>query len=419
MSAQQLLILFIALRLGQHLVERYLAFLNRSYYEDKQRRTEACTALNISNDDITKTLGYSQDKYKFSSVSSWVSTIVTLIFIAVGGLGLIETSAKALTTMIGGGEIITGLAFFGILSLVSGLFSLPFDFYHTFSLEERHGFNRQTVKGFFTDRLKGILIGSILGAGLLSALLWIMSSTGGYWWAIAWFVVFGFSLLTVWLYPTVLAPLFNKFSALEEGDLKDKIFSLAKKVDFEADGISIMDASTRSAHGNAYFTGVFGKKKIVLFDTLVKSMSVDEIVAVLAHELGHFKLNHVRWMLVRSFVMTGVMFFLISLCLPIESMYRAFHLDGISDYGALTMFSLWFGPVGFLMQPISNFMSRQNEFAADAFALENVESKKLLGDALLKLRENSNVMPISHKAFSAVYHSHPPLLERLKAMGYI
>ena len=140
---------------------------------------------------------------------------------------------------------------------------------------------------------------------------------------------------------------------------------------------------------------------------------------VFFHELGHFKLNHVRWMLVRSFMMTGMMFFLISLCLPVESLYTAFHLSGISDYGALTMFSLWFGPVGFLMQPISNYMSRRNEFAADAFALEHVDSKKLLGDALLKLRENSNVMPISHSAFSAVYHSHPPLLERLKAMSYI
>ncbi|SMF72510.1 STE24 endopeptidase [Pseudobacteriovorax antillogorgiicola] len=419
MSPQNLLILFVGLRLFQHLCERYLAHLNRSFYEDPKRREEACQALNIAADDMEKTLQYSRDKNRFGAINSWVSTIITLAFLVLGGLGWVEGMAQSLSDSLGMGSIVTGLAFFGIITLLSSLLSIPFELYHTFVLEAKHGFNRQSMKGFWLDRVKGLVVGSILGGALLAVLLWIMASMGNQWWIVAWLVVFGFSLLTVWLYPTVLAPLFNKFSPLDEGELKDKIFTLAKKVEFEADGISIMDASTRSSHGNAYFTGVFGKKKIVLFDTLVKSMSTDEIVAVLAHELGHFKLHHIRWSLIRSFFMTGFMFFLISLALPVESLYQAFHLDGISDYGALTMFSLWFGPIGFLIQPLSNFMSRRNEFAADAFALNNVADKKLLGDALLKLRENSHVMPISHRAFSTVYHSHPPLLERLKAMGYI
>jgi STE24 endopeptidase len=250
-------------------------------------------------------------------------------------------------------------------------------------------------------------------------LLFVMGRTGTHWWIPAWLLLFGFSLLTAWLYPTLLAPLFNKFHPLEEGSLREAIYELAGKVKFNADGISIMDASKRSSHGNAYFTGVFGKKKIVLFDTLVKSMSPSEVVAVLAHELGHFKLHHVRWSLIRSFFVTGLMFYGLSLCLPLVSFYQAFGLPAVSDYGALVVFSLWFGPINFILQPLLSQISRRNEFQADAFALQNIEDQRKLGDALLKLRENSQMMPLSHPWYSGVYHSHPPLLERLSAMGYI
>jgi STE24 endopeptidase len=234
----------------------------------------------------------------------------------------------------------------------------------------------------------------------------------------AWLLLFSFSLFAVWIYPTVLAPLFNKFTPLDNGELKVKIEDLAKRVAFQADGVSIMDASKRSSHGNAYFTGVFGKKKIVLFDTLVKAMNVDEITAVLAHELGHFKLNHIRIGLIRSFFSTGLMFYGMSLMMPYEKLYTSLGLNGTSSYGALIVFSLWFGLVSFLFQPFSSYLSRKNEFAADAFALQHIPKRNLLGDALLKLREKSNLMPISHPLFSRFYHSHPPLIERLSAMNY-
>lgn len=414
MTPFSLLLLFVSIRFLQHLAERYLAFLNRKSYEDPVAYKNASSILNINEADMKKTLTYSLDKYRYGKIQSWVSITVTLGFIAFGGLGLIENFARTFDY----GEIFTGLIFFASLSVLSSLISIPFELYHTFVLEEKHGFNRQTIKGYLSDKMKGLIIGSILGGLILGLILWIITSFES-WWILAWLVVFAFSLLTVWLYPTFLAPLFNKFEPLSEGALKEKINALAEKVKFEADGISIMDASTRSSHGNAYFTGVFGKKKIVLFDTLVKAMNVDEIVAVLAHELGHFKLNHVRWSLIRSFFITGLMFFLMSLCQPIEALYQAFGMEPSTSYGALLVFSLWFGPVSFLLQPFTNLISRKNEFAADAFALDHIQDKKLLGDALLKLRENSNVMPISHPAFSTVYHSHPPLLERLRAMGYI
>ncbi|MFW7380222.1 MAG: M48 family metallopeptidase [Oligoflexus sp.] len=415
MNTTAILATFIGARLIQHVLERYLARLNKSHYEQAERLQEAARVLKIDSKDLEKTLNYSRDKYAFGNWSGWIQLIISLLFIALGGLGWVESLSKN----IGDGPIVTGLAFFAILGLLSSLVGLPFEWYYTFHLEEKHGFNRQTKKGFWIDRLKGLALTVVLGGLLLSALFWVMDRTGSTWWVYAWALIFGFSLLTVWLYPTFLAPLFNKFTPVEEGELRDQIYELAKRVDFQADGISIMDASRRSAHGNAYFTGVFGKKKIVLFDTLVKSMSTTEITAVLAHELGHFKLHHIRWGLIRSFFSTGIIFFLIALLMPYDALYHAFHLSGSSYYGALTVFSLWFGVIGFFLQPISSLLSRRNEFAADAFALQHIDDKRRLGDALLKLRETSHVMPISHPLFSAVYHSHPPLLERLRAMRYI
>jgi STE24 endopeptidase len=225
-----------------------------------------------------------------------------------------------------------------------------------------------------------------------------------------------FSILTAWLYPTLLAPLFNKFKPLESGELKSSIDTLASKVGFKSDGVFVMDASTRSAHGNAYFTGVFGKKRIVLFDTLLKDMSAKEVTAVLAHELGHFKLNHIRNAMIRGLVMSLGVFYLMSLLVHHSVFYEAFGLADISNYAGLVIFMLWFSLVEFLLQPLETWLSRSNEFAADQFAKENLGGSADMMSALKKLREKSFVMPISDPLYSAVYHSHPPMLERLRAL---
>lgn len=418
MQVIDILYLYIGLRAAQHLVERYLAFTNRRFYSNQQRLANAARILEISPTDLSKTIDYTEDKYRFGALSSWIELPITLAFIYFGGLGLIEVLAGNISATFSDSSLSTGVIFFLAIAILSSLFSLPFELYNTFQIEEKHGFNRQTVKVFFLDKLKGLLIGALLGIPLLSALLWVMEKSGHLWWVYAWVLLFSFSLLAVWIYPTVLAPLFNKFTPLDEGELKIKIEDLAKRVSFQADGISIMDASKRSSHGNAYFTGVFGKKKIVLFDTLVKAMNVDEITAVLAHELGHFKLNHIRIGLIRSFFSTGLMFYGMSLMMPYEKLYTSLGLNGPSSYGALTVFSLWFGLGSFLFQPLASYLSRRNEFAADAFALKYIPKRNLLGDALLKLREKSNLMPISHPLYSRFYHSHPPLIERLSAMNY-
>jgi STE24 endopeptidase len=390
--------------------------LNKSFYQNPSKQDEAKKLLGINDEAMAKTLSYSLDKYKFGAVSAWFDIAALLIFLMLGGLGVAESWARGLSEAIGRGPIVTGLFFFGLLGLASAIVGLPFELYHTFVLEQKHGFNRQTVKGFWLDKLKGLIVGLVLGTPILAAILWIMESMGKAWWIYAWLAIFLFSLLTVWLYPVLLAPLFNKFRPLEEGELREKIDALAQRINFKTDGISIMDASKRSSHGNAYFTGIFGKKRIVLFDTLVGSMNIDEVVAVLAHELGHFKLHHVRGALIRSFFVTGLTFFLLGQFLPMETFYKAFSLAEVSNYGALLVFSLWLAPFSFVLQPITHYFSQRNEFAADKFAIQNIEKPSELYNALLKLRETSHVMPISHPLYSKVYLSHPPLMERLSVL---
>jgi STE24 endopeptidase len=412
----RLLLLFLLLRLTQQLVETALGRLNRRYALEPSRLAEAGRALDITADEMAKAVAYSGDRHRFGLVYGWTEVVVTLAFLAAGGLGVVESGARGIASAVGLGAIATGLAFFAILGTLGALFELPFDLYATFRIEEKHGFNRQTLGGFFLDRLKGTALAIALGGPVLSAVLWLMERMGPSWWLWAWGTTTAFSLFAAWIYPTVLAPLFNKFTPLPEGDLKDSILDLARRTGFRAGGISVMDASRRTAHGNAYFTGVFGQKRIVLFDTLLEAMGSREVVAVLAHELGHFRLHHVRWSMARGIATSGLVFYALSLCLPLAPFYSAFSLDPTA-YGALVVFGLWFGLVSFLLQPLSNALSRRHEFAADAFALRSGATAADLGTALRKLSEKSRHLPVTHPLYSRVYHSHPPLLERLRAMG--
>jgi STE24 endopeptidase len=411
-----LLLLFAALRLAQQAVETALARLNRRHALDRDRLAEAGRALGIGEEEMAKAVAYTGDRHRFSLVYGWTEVVVGLAFLVAGGLGLVERAARGAAGSVGLGTIATGLAFFAILGLLTGLFEVPFDLYATFRIEERHGFNRQTLRGFFIDRLKAVAIAVVLGGPMLALLLWLMERMGPSWWLWAWGATTLFSLFTAWIYPTVLAPLFNKFTPLPAGSLRDAILDLARRTGFRAGGISVMDASRRTAHGNAYFTGVFGQKRIVLFDTLLDAVGPREVVAVLGHELGHFKLHHVRWAVLRGIATSGVVFYALSLCLPLRAFYSAFAVDQ-TPYGALAVFGLWFGFVSFLLHPLGNALSRRHEFAADAFALRNGATAAELGAALRKLSEKSRHLPVTHPLYSRVYHSHPPLLERLRAMG--
>jgi STE24 endopeptidase len=413
---QNALLVFLSLRLIQHAIESWLSITNKKWWSDSAHQTSAASDLGISVDDMKKASDYSTDRFYVSRVQALVGIVVSIVFLGSGGLGWIEKQATALNLSINGGSITKGLLFMGSLMLLTQLLGIPFAIYSTFVVEEKFGYNKQTMKGFITDLVKGTLLGIILGGLVLSLVLWIMETTGSLWWLYAWGAITLFSLLTAWIYPTLLAPLFNKFTPLEDGELKQEILKLASKTGFDAGSLYLMDASKRSGHGNAYFTGIFGKKRIVLFDTLVNSMSTHEVVAVLAHELGHFKLHHVRTGMLRGLITSLLIFAGIGAMMPHENFYSAFRLSGISHYGGLVVFSLWFGLLEFYLQPMQTWFSRRNEFAADEFAKKTLGTGVTLAEALKKLREKSSVMPIAHPLFSAMYYSHPPMLERINAL---
>lgn len=410
-----LLLAYLALRLLRQAAETLLDVVNRSYATEPARLAAAARELGVDDGEMAKAVLYSGDRYRFALSAGWVETAVSLAFVGAGGLGLVEAWARS--GLAGRGSIPTGLAFLAILGLLGSLFDLPFSLYSTFVIEERHGFNRETLRSFLLDRLKGAAVGVALGGPLLAALLWVMERIGPSWWLWAWALVTGFNVFAAWIYPTVLAPLFNRFTPLPEGELREAILALSRRTGFRASGVFVMDASRRTAHGNAYFTGLFRQKRIVLFDTLVDAMGAREVVAVLAHELGHFKLHHVRWALVRGVAASGVLFYALSRGLPLEAPYAAFSLERTA-YGALVVFGLWFSLVSFLLQPLENAISRRHEFAADAFALRTGGATgPELASALRKLREKSRILPLAHPLYSQIYHSHPPILERLRALA--
>ena len=268
---------------------------------------------------MAKAVAYSGDRHRFGLAYGWAEVAGRARLPGRGRPRRRRGRRARGRGALGLGTIATGLAFFAILGTLSALFELPFDLYATFRIEEKHGFNRQTLGGFFLDRLKGSGIAIALGGPVLAAVLWLMERMGPSWWLWAWGVTTAFSLFAAWIYPTVLAPLFNRFTPLPDGELKEAILDLARRTGFRAGGISVMDASRRTAHGNAYFTGVFGQKRIVLFDTLLEAMGSREVVAVLAHELGHFKLHHVRWGMARGIATSGLVFYALSLCLPLDA----------------------------------------------------------------------------------------------------
>jgi STE24 endopeptidase len=413
-----LLVSFVGLKLAIAVLEHALAAYNWRFVRDPDRQAKAAELLRISSDDMRRSARYSFDRYRFGLVQSWLATGALLVFVVAGGLGLFERWAKALVGFVSGGDVLTGLAFFALLGLASFFWSLPFSAYDTFVIEQRHGFNRQTPRGFATDAVKGLVLSALLGGALLAVVLWLVGRAGSLWWLWAWVAVSGFSLLTAWLYPRLLAPIFNRFTPLPEGDLRERVLALASATGFRAGGLFVMDASRRSAHGNAYFTGLFGEKRIVLFDTLLASVRPEGVVAVLAHELGHFKLGHIWRRVVQGLLFTGILFFAVGQLWRLEAPYAAFYLPGPSAYGALVVFSLWYGLVAFFLQPLLHYVSRGQERAADAFAVRYVPADDLT-QALLGLREQSRTLPLSHPLYSCVYDSHPPLLDRLEALGSI
>jgi STE24 endopeptidase len=365
-------------------------------------------AASISLEAHQKAADYTLAKIRLGDIDSLAGLIFLLALTLGGGIGW----AFDLWLGFGYGSIVSGIGAIATVFLILHVLELPFSIYQTFVIEQRFGFNRSTAQQFIKDQALQLLLTALIGLPVLALLLWIMDSIGSYWWLWAWAILMGFSLLMSWLFPTLIAPLFNKFTPLQDGTLKDKIQQLLERCGFHSKGIFIMDGSRRSGHGNAYFTGLGNNKRIVFFDTLVQSLEEDELEAVLAHELGHFKCKHTIKMLAATAVMTLVSLAVLGWLINEPWFYSGLGLHVQSNAAALLLFMLVSPVFTPFLQPISAYFQRRYEFEADAFAAQHAQASKLISGLVKLYRDNASTLT-PDPLYSAFHYSHPPAAIRI------
>ncbi|HEY2990757.1 MAG TPA: M48 family metallopeptidase [Candidatus Binatia bacterium] len=409
---------FLFLFFFEFVVEFGLNELNLAYVRQRcaEGKLPDFFAAVISPEDYEKSVEYTVAKGRFQRWAAIYDALVTLWILFGGALPALDRFARTLAAGFPASAYATGIIFCLSGGLIFSLLSLPIDLYSTFVLEERFGFNKTTPRLYMIDKLKGLVLTLIIGVPFLFGVLWLMDAAGAYWWFWAFLFVTAFQLLLVVLYPTLIAPLFNKFEPLSEGELRQRILELAEQLGFKTSGIFTMDGSRRSAHSNAYFTGLGKAKRIVLFDTLVEQMTVAQAVAVLAHEIGHYKLKHIRRMLVLRSVSLLAGLYVLSLLINYQPLFSAFGFDGPSHHAALVLFSLLSGPATCYLHPLMNYVSRKHEYEADGFAVQVLKDPKPMEEALIKLtiKNLSNLTP--HPWYSAYHYSHPTPAERISAI---
>ena len=400
--------LFIAAVVISTAVELWLAARQVAAVAAHRDRIPGPFAGKLSPEDHRKAADYTVAKARLGMVSTVIDAIVTLALTVGGGIAAIDV----LWRHTGWGEPWLGLVVIGTVAAVVGIIGLPLSVVRTFRIEADFGFNRTTPMIFLGDLGKGILLGVLIGGPLVLAVLVLMDHAGRWWWLAAfgcWLVV---TLLITWAWPAFIAPLFNKFSPLQDASLKGRIEALLERCGFRSSGVFVVDGSRRSAHGNAYFTGIGRHKRIVFFDTLLKQLASPEIEAVLAHELGHFRLRHVRQRLLVSFVTMLIGFALLGWLAGKPAFYQALGMPTPSTHAALILFALVVPVAVFFTTPLSSLWSRRHEFAADRFASQHASAQEL-ASALVKLyRENASTLT-PDPVYTAFYYSHPPALERI------
>lgn len=358
---------------------------------------------------------YTRQNTRFAILQNTIVTSTTLVFLLAGGFNYIDLYARSF----GYGEIITGLIFTAILLLLMLLLNLPFSIYSTYNIEEQFGFNRTRPVTFALDTLKAIVLTALIGGPLLALILWFFLSQGNLAWVYCWLGVFLVTMVLQFLAPVLILPLFNTFTPLEDGELQDAIVSYTNKEQFKIRGVFIMDGSKRSAKLNAFFTGFGRFKKIVFFDTLTKALTTQQIVGVLAHEMGHYKHKHLIKMLIASFIQTGVMFFLLSLIINNSKLFDAFGMENISTYASLVFFGFLYSPVSLLISILVNYFSRKHEYEADNYAAVSTGNAQSLIDGL-KILSSANLSNLTpHPFYVFLHYSHPPVLERIHALQTI
>jgi STE24 endopeptidase len=400
------------------LVRFYLATRQIRHVAQNRNAVPAAFAATISLESHQKAADYTITKARFGLLEMAFGAALLLGWTLLGGIDALNQAISS-TGLASYGSLMPQLALLTAFAVISGLLDLPFTLYSTFKIEERFGFNKMTFKLWLTDMVKGVLVGAVIGLPIVALILWLMASSGSLWWLWAWGTWMGFNLLILVLYPTVIAPLFNKFKPLDDETLKARVTALMQRCGFAAKGLFVMDGSKRSAHANAYFTGFGAAKRVVFYDTLLKQLSPAEVDAVLAHELGHFKHKHIIKRIVGMFAMSLVGFALLGWLSSQLWFYTGLgirpNLNGGNDALALLLFMLVVPLFSFFISPIFAQFSRKHEFEADAYAVAQTDGKDL-ANALLKLYQDNASTLTPDPIFVKFYYSHPPASERLARM---
>lgn len=406
MKPETVFFVIITILVVSFIIDQALDYLNAKHFNDP---LPAELQDVFDQDEYKKSQRYKKERYKFGLLNSTISLVATLLFFLLDGFAFVDGLARSVSD----NEIIVALVFFGIIMIASDIISTPFSYYSTFVIEEKYGFNKTTRTTFFLDKLKGWLMGAILGGIILGAIIWFYQSTGNNFWLYAWGLVTAFTVLMNLFYAKFIVPLFNKQTPLEQGALRTQIEKYASKVGFTLDKIFVIDGSKRSTKANAYFSGFGSEKRVTLYDTLINDLDEDEIVAVLAHEVGHYKKKHIIINLIAAIITTGFTLWLLSLFIGNPLLSEALNVSQPSFHIGLIAFGVLYSPISGITGLFMNHLSRKFEYQADDYAKNTFAGKPLIS-GLKKLSKNSLSNLTPHPLYVFAHYSHPTLLQRFR-----
>ena len=409
MEPSTLFTILITILLIKFVIDSVLNHLNAKHFNDTLPN-DVSDVYEIN--EYQQSQSYKKTNHNFSKITSLFSLITTLLFFFFDGFSIVDEIARGFSNNI----IIITLIFFGIIIIGSDIISIPFSLYKTFVIEEKFGFNKASKKIFFLDKIKGLLMTIILGGSILSIITWFYEFTGNYFWIYTWLLITTFSVFLNMFYSKLIVPLFNEQTILEEGDLKNEIVKYVNSVGFKANNIYVLNGSKRSTKANAYFSGFGNQKRITLYDTLINDLENNEIVAVLAHEVGHYKRKHILYNLTSSIILTGFALFVLSLFIKTPLLSLALGVSHPSFHIGLIAFGILYSPVSQILGVFMNYMSRKFEYQADNYA-KNTFSASPLISSLKKLSKNSLSNLTPHYLYVFFHFSHPTLLDRIKNLN--